>query len=372
MGNLKRKQIKFVNLVGSFTLRARLTTVFNHVLSSGNFILGKELDEFEKHFASYLGVKYCIGVGNGLEALQISLMSLGIGRNDEVITTPISAVATTLAILAVGAKPIFVDTTPFGLINPDLIPASITNKTKAIMPVHLYGHAVQIEKIKQICQKHKLFLIEDAAQAHGSTVKGKRLGSFGTLGCFSFYPTKNLGALGDGGAVVTDDIRLAKICRQIRDYGQTSKYHHVRSGLNSRLDELQAALLKVKLSILDSDNLKRRRLVQRYINNLSHIPAIEIVQPEQDTESNFHLFVIKTRQRDRLMRYLKRFGIETLIHFPVVIPDQPFLKKDYDSISLPIARFFVKTCLSLPCYPKMTTGEVDYICKCIMEFYINN
>lgn len=372
MGNLKKKQIKFVDLVSSLILRKKLAAAFSRVLSSGNFILGKQLAEFEKQFASYLGVNYCIGVGNGLEALQISLMSLGIGRNDEVITTPISAVATTLAILAVGAKPIFVDTTSFGLINPDLIPASITKKTKAIMPVHLYGHPVQIEKIKQICQQHKLFLIEDAAQAHGSTVKGKKLGSFGTLGCFSFYPTKNLGALGDGGAVVTNDVRLAKICRQIRDYGQTSKYHHVRFGLNSRLDELQAALLKVKLSVLDSDNLKRQRLVQRYIRNLSHIPELEIVQPEQNTESNFHLFVIKTRQRDKLTRYLKRFGIETLIHFPTVIPDQPFLKRDYGSVSLPIARSFVRTCLSLPCYPQMTIGEVNDICRCIMEFYINN
>lgn len=371
MKSLKKKQLKFIDLVDK-SQTSKLKAAFEHVLSSGKFILGKEVDSFEKDFAKYLGVKYCVGVGNGLEAIQISLMALGIGDGDEVITTPISAVATTLAIIACAAKPIFVDTKDDGLLNPDLILKAITKKTTAILPVYLYGNPVDLDKIQTICKKYNLYLIEDTAQAHGSAFKGKELGTFGKLGCFSFYPTKNLGGLGDGGAIVTNDKHLAQICREIRDYGQKEKNVHIRYGLNSRLDELQAALLRVKLTNLDEDNRKRVKLAQRYIKNLSTLKEVEIVRSHPKAQSNFHLFVIRAKKRDSLKKYLENQGIQTLIHYPSIIPDQPFLKKKYGSLNLPLARNFVKSCISLPLYPKMTVGQIDYISSKIAEFFRNH
>lgn len=368
MNNSKDRSIKFLDLTKKVKERKIFKSTFDRVLSSGIFVLGKEVESFERKFAQYSGTQYCIGVGNGLEALQIALMALDIKTVNEVITTPISAVATTLAIMAVGAKPIFVDTLENGLINPDLIPQVITKNTKAVLPVHLYGNPVQLDKIAKICKQYKLALIEDAAQAHGSKFKNKSLGSFGSLGCFSFYPTKNLASLGDGGAIVTNNVSLAKICFEIRDYGQKNKYVHSRFGLNSRLDELQAAFLNVHLQQLDKDNHKRRQLAQRYIDHLSSIAGVEIVKPSAESQSNFHLFVIKMSKRDQLKKYLKRIGIQTLIHYPRIIPEQPFLKKEYGNLSLPVARTFVKTCLSLPCYPKMALQDVDFICSKIKQF----
>lgn len=364
---IKKTHLRFNNLNDQGD--SELKNAFEKVLSSGNFILNKEVKNFEKQFAGYNKSKYCIGVANGLEALQISLIATDIGNGDEIITTPISAVATSLAILAVGATPVFVDTKGDGLINPDLIQEAITKKTKAILPVHLYGNNSDIQQIKSICQINKLLLIEDAAQAHGSEYLGKKLGSFGNLGCFSFYPTKNLGALGDGGAIITNNSHLAKICYQIRDYGQSRKYQHSRFGLNSRLDELQAALLSVKLKHLNSDNNKRRRLAQKYIRNLSDIPFIKMVLPENIIDANFHLFVIKTKKRNGLINYLRRFGVPTAIHYPKIIPDQPFLKGRYDNVLLPNARKFVNEIISLPIYPNMPMEQVDFISNLIKDFY---
>ncbi|MBI2018636.1 DegT/DnrJ/EryC1/StrS family aminotransferase [Candidatus Daviesbacteria bacterium] len=364
-----KRQVKFNNLVPATKVTKELQNAFLKVLDSGNYILSKNVLEFEEKFAKYLGAKYCIGVGNGLEAIQISLMSLGIGKDDEVITTPISAVATTLAILAVGAIPVFVDTKDDGLINEGLIEKAITKATKAILPVHLYGNSVNLEKIQAICKQYNLYLVEDAAQAHGSSFTGKKLGTFGDLGCFSFYPTKNLGALGDGGAIVTNNKKNADVCREIRDYGQNKKYHHVRFALNSRLDEIQAALLYIKLKSLDSQNNQRRRLAIRYISHLSNIPSLKIVKADNLNNANFHLFVIRAKKRDKLMGYLKRSGVQTFIHFPKIIPDQPFLKPEYGNLSLPNARKFVKEILSLPLYPEMIIDEVDYTSKLIKNFY---
>lgn len=364
------RQIKFNYFTKEAKLQGReLSQAFQRVLYSGQYILGREVASFEDLFAGYLSIQYCIGVGNGLEALQIALLALGVGEGDEVITTPLSAVATTLAVLAVGARPVFMDTTDFGLIDAGLVQKAITPKTRAILPVHLYGQSVDLDKILHICKKHKLFLIEDACQAHGSEYNGKKLGTFGDLGCFSFYPTKNLGALGDGGAIVTGNGRLAKICREIRDYGQADKYHHVRFGLNSRLDEFQAALLKVRLKHLDRDNRKRLKLSQRYIGKLSGIDGIEIVKEKDVNGCNFHLFVIKTRKRDDLQRHLQLNGITTIVHYPTIIPDQPFLKKEYGTDNFIIARDFVKRILSLPCHPLMSDKDVDYVCSQIKFFF---
>lgn len=352
------------------THQREFNTAIKRVLKSGWFILGEEVEKFENEFANYLGGKYCIGVGNGLGALQISLMSLGIGKGDEVITTPISAVATTLAILAVEGTPVFVDTNHQGLIDVDLIPEAITNKTKAILPVHLYGQSVDLNKIKNICKQYKLFLIEDACQAHGSTYHDKKLGTFGNLGCFSFYPTKNLGAFGDGGAIVTDNAKLAKICREIRDYGQISKYEHGRYGLNSRLDEIQAAILRVKLKYLDKNNKIRRILAETYIKNLSNIPEIKIINSELTADNNYYLFVLKSKRRDALQSFLKRNRIPSLIHYPITIPNQPFLKGIISNQNFKNAEEFANQVLSLPCHPQMTMTQATIISQKIKEFFI--
>jgi dTDP-4-amino-4,6-dideoxygalactose transaminase len=343
--------------------RKQIDQAIKRVLNSGWFILGQEVKQFEREFAKYIGVKYCIGVGNGLEALQISLMSLGIGEGDEVITTPISAVATTLAILAVRATPVFVDTNENGLINPALIEKALTKKTKAILPVHLYGQSAELEKIQLICKKNGLFLIEDACQAHGSTIKGKKLGSFGVINAFSFYPTKNLGALGDGGAIVTNNAKLAKICQEIRDYGQVKKYQHQRYGLNSRLDELQAAVLRVKLQSLDKENRLRQKIAYKYVNHIRNILGVRPVIPQNIEEWNVHILAVKSSRRKELLLTLNKNGVQPLIHYPKTIPDQPFLVKEFSKLDIPVARKFVQQVFSLPVNPKMSDKEIAKVLK---------
>lgn len=360
--------VKFNDFIAETNFRGeKFNKAIDLVVKSGRYILGKEVENFEKQFADYLSVKYCIGVANGLEAIQISLMALGIGEKDEVITTPLSAVATTLAILAVKAKPVFVDTREDGLINPDLLIKKIGKNTKAILPVHLYGQPVDLERIEWICRKYHLCLVEDACQAHGSTYNNRKLGTFGKLGCFSFYPTKNLGALGDGGAIVTNNTRLAAFCREIRDYGQSKKYLHRVYGLNSRLDEIQAAILSVKLPYLDRDNRKRKKFAERYIKKLSPL-KLDIVTKNENGGSNFHLFVIRTKKRRELASFLSQKQIPTLIHFPRIIPEQPFLASKFKNQNLTVARTLADQVLSLPCHPYMKNEEVDFVCQKISDF----
>lgn len=362
--------IKYLDFVKEYKKRKRrYLGSFDRVFSKGVYVLGDEVHGFEREFAKYCNVKYCIGVANGLEALQISLMTLGVGKGDEVITTPLSAVATTLSILAVGATPVFVDIKNNGQLNEDLIEEKITKKTKAIIPVHLYGQPSEIKKIQKICKKNKLFLIEDACQAHGTKYDGKLVGTYGDVSCYSFYPTKNLGAIGDGGAITTNNEKLAKLAYQLRDYGQQSKYVHATYGLNSRLDELQAAILREKLKFLNKDNLKRLKIAKRYIQKLRKTDNFEIILPKIIEDSNFHLFVIKSQKRDELKDYLLKKGIPSLIHYPISIPDQPLFGTRYKDDRLPVVRSFVKEILSLPCYPFMNLKEVDYICDVVNDFF---
>lgn len=347
---------------------AEYRSAIEKTLLSGWYILGNEVKSFEEEFARYVGVKYCIGVANGLEALQISLMAYNIGRGDEVITTPLSAAATTLAILAVGTKPVFIDIDKNGQINVDLIPEKINAKTKAIMPVDLYGMCCDFENLRKICNDHGLYLIEDAAQGTGSVYKGKKLGSFGDVGCFSFYPTKNLGAFGDGGAIVTNNAKIARLAYQVRDYGQKSKYVHSLYGLNSRLDEIQASILKVKLKFLDSDNRKRSALARRFMTLLKDINDIGVLDYEKMDVANFHLFVIKTKERNKLKQWLEKEGIQTAIHYPLLIPDQKFIKSLIKKNNhFDIAHEFIQEILTLPCHPGMSNEDVDFICKKIKE-----
>lgn len=366
----KVKEIKFLNFPAEYKLRKKeYLKAFNSVMKSGDYILAEEVKNFENNLAKYLGAKYCVGVANGLEAIQIALMAKDIKRGDEVITTPISAVATTLSILAVGATPVFCDVNYNGQIDITKIEKLINNRTKIILPVDLYGQPCNLLEIINICKKHKLICIEDACQAHGSTLRGKKLGTFGDIGVFSFYPTKNLGAIGDGGALVTNNRNLSTTFREIRDYGQKSKYIHSRFGLNSRLDELQAALLEIKLKYLDHDNTIRRKIAAKYVSNLKKIDEITMILPNNINDSNFHLFIIRTNKRDKLQKYLKLNGIPSLIHYPLAIPDQPLFGNKYKQLDLSEARKFVDETLSLPCNPFLKMSEVDYISDKIKHFF---
>ena len=349
-------------------LRSEYQAAIDRVLDSGWFILGKEVQAFESEFATYLGVKHAVGVGNGLEALQIALMSLGIKSGDEVITTPLSAVATTLAILAVGATPVFVDLREDGQLDEQLVEKAITERTRVILPVHLYGNSCAIMELAALAKKHNLILVEDAAQAHGSKYGNHKLGTIGKIGCFSFYPTKNVGAFGDGGALVTDDDDLAAQFRQLRDYGQESKYKHVRYGMNSRLDELHAAILRVKLTHLDAQNASRIHNAAIYHQIFSGA-GVEALAPTPGTTPNYHQFVIKVKERDQLQAYLKEHGVPTLIHYPILIPRQPMFGNQFTSLSLPIADRFVTEELSLPCGPYLTEAQVKEIAQLIVGYY---
>lgn len=343
-------------------------SAIDRTLQSGWYILGEEVESFEREFAKYIGAKHCIGVANGLEALQISLMAHNISRGDEVITSPLSAMATTLAILAVGAKPVFVDTDENGQINVDLIQEKINKKTKAILPVDLYGMSCDLINLRKICKDNRLYLIEDAAQAHGSVFKGNKLGNFGDAGCFSFYPTKNLGAFGDAGAIVTNNSRIARLACQIRDYGQKRKYVHWKYGLNSRLDEIQASILRVKLKYLDKDNQKRSFLAERYMRLLDDVDEVEYLNYNRMDKANYHLFVIKSKNRDELKRMLGKKGVQTAVHYPTLIPEQeimkPLIRKNEHFAT---AHKFVKEILTLPCHPYMTGKDVDFVCESIKE-----
>lgn len=340
----------------------------SRVFESGRFILGPEVETFEKSFAAYIGAEHTVGVANGLEALQIALLATGIRNGDEVITTPLSAVATTLAIQAVGAEPVFVDIDDFYHIDANKIEAGITKKTRAIIPVHLYGQSTNMEKIMKIAKKHELVVIEDCAQAHGAKFNGKIVGSFGTAGCFSFYPTKNLGAFGDAGAIVTNDPILADKCRMIRNYGQKNRYEHEIYGINSRLDEVQAAILSVLLPKLDQHNNRRREIAAIYKNELADIEGLELPNERQGASSVNHLFVVQTSKRDALQSHLKENGIDSLIHYPIPIHKQECFK-EFNKVNLPVVEKKVGQILSLPVHPFLTDQEVLFVCQIVKSFF---
>lgn len=337
-------------------------------LESGWYILGEEGKKFEEEFAKYIGTKYCIGVGNGLEALQISLMALNIGAGDEVITVSNSAVATTLAITNTGATPVFVDIDEFYHLDISKIEAKITSKTKAIIPVHLFGQPVAIKELLALAKKYNLHIIEDACQAHGASFKSKLVGSFGTFGCFSFYPTKNLGAYGDGGAITTNSEELYKKCCSLRNYGQTNRYEHDIIGLNSRLDEMQATILRVKLKKLNSMLKKRNIIANTYLKNLAKVSQITLPQTRKDATHAYHLFVIQAEKRDALLEFLKSHGVQALIHYPIPIHKQKCYQ-EFNSIKLERTEDMAKKILSLPVHPFMSKVETSEVCNLIKRFY---
>lgn len=337
-------------------------------LASGWYILGKEVESFEKEFAKYIGTKYCIGVANGLEALQISLMALGIGKGDEVMTVANTAVATVLAISNTGATPVFVDVDQYFHMDIKDAETKVTKKTKAIVPVHLFGQMVDVDGLKTFAKKHDLFVVEDACQAHGAKFKSKVAGSIGDLGCFSFYPTKNLGAYGDGGAITTNSKKLYEKCMLLRNYGQKNRYVHVEKGLNSRLDELQAAILREKLKHLETSVGLRQEIAKTYYEQLQGVKGILLPKIREGSTHSFHLFVIRTNKRDKLMNYLKNKGIQTIIHYPTPVHKQECYR-EYKDVSLPVTEACAREILSLPINPFMTKKEVSKVCAEIKDFF---
>ena len=350
-------------------INKELKEVTDRVIDSNWYILGKEVENFEREFANYLGVKYCIGVGNGLEALHIILRAYSIGEGDEVIIPSNTYVATALAVSYAGATLIMVepDERTYN-INPDLIEEKITKKTKAIMPVHLYGQACDIDPINEIAKKYNLKVIEDAAQAHGAKYKGRKCGALGDVAGFSFYPTKNLGALGDAGAITINDKELAEKVRALRNYGSEKHYYNKYMGFNSRLDEMQAAILRVKLRHLGEFNEERKMIAQLYLKGLQNTNLVLPYVPEW-AEPVWHQFVIRSKKRDELQEYLKSKGIGTLIHYPLPIHLQEAYKGlGYKKGAFPIAEKMANEVLSLPIWVGLSEEFIKCIIKLIIKF----
>jgi dTDP-4-amino-4,6-dideoxygalactose transaminase len=350
--------------------KGEINSAVMRVLDRGQYILGEEVKALESEFAAYIGVAHGVGVGSGTEGLHLALRTCGIGVGDEVITVSHTAVATVAAIEQAGAIPVMVDIEPdFFTIDSRKIAAIITSKTKAIIPVHLYGQPADLDPILEIARTYELRVIEDCSQAHGAMYKGKRVGSYGDLACFSFYPTKNLGAFGEGGIVVTDQAEFAGRLRMLREYGWAERYVSHFPGVNSRLDEVQAAILRVKLQYLDQDNAARARIASMY--NASLI-SCDMVLPtcRQETIHVYHLYVVRTQRRDALKRYLMDKGIAALVHYPVPVHLQPAYQGRLSNVDqLLETKQAAEEVLSLPIYPELNRADLDAVINAIRTFF---
>ena len=338
------------------------------VLRSGWYVLGNEVKSFENEFANYVGSKHCVGLASGLDALWIAFRILGIGKGDEVIVQGNTYIASVMGITMNGATPVFVEPDEYFNIDASKIEEKITDKTKAILVVHLYGQASNMRPIVDICKKHNLRLIEDCAQAHGAKFNGQQIGTFGDIGCFSFYPSKNLGAFGDAGAITTNDDRIAEDVRVFRNYGSEKRYYNKVVGANSRLDEIQAGLLRVRLGHLDELAEEKKKICERYLNEL-HNEKIELPKIREGATHIWHQFVIKSDYRDELIKYLDDKEIGTIIHYPI----PPHLSEAYQFLgmkegTLPITENYAKSVLSIPLYNGMTKEEQDYVIEVINKF----
>jgi dTDP-3-amino-3,4,6-trideoxy-alpha-D-glucose transaminase len=349
--------VPFVDLdAATAELQPTLSTAIERVLRSGRYLLGEELERFELEFAAYCGVRYAVGVGSGLAAIELALRAAGIGPGDEVLVPAYTWIATWTAVSACGATPVGVDVLPGTYnIDPGAAAAAVGERTAAIVPVHLRGEPAAIDAIAALAERHGLFLLEDAAQAHGARRGGRRVGGLGAAGAFSFYPAKNLGALSDGGAITTDDAALAERLKRLRNYGMRNRYEIVESGVNSRLDEIQAAILGVKLRSLDEWNERRRRLAADYREALAGKADLSLPDVGPATEPVWHLFVVNHPARDELAATLAASGIETLVHYPLLPHRAPPYRDDpaVPSESFPVADRLAATTLSLPMYPQM-------------------
>ena len=363
--------IPFVELKSQFrVIETELRMAIDEVLESSWFIMGRQLEGFEMEFADYLGTRYAVGVGSGTEAIHLALRALGVQQGDEVITAPNTCVPTLCGISATGATARLADADSKTLtLDPDCLEAAVTERTKAVVPVHLYGHPCDMDPIVEVARRHGISVVEDCAQAHGAGYRGKRCGTLGDAAAFSFYPSKNLGAYGDGGAVVTDDEGLAQEVRMLRNYGEERRYHHATKGFNSRLDEIQAAILRVKLKHLDAWNYARRECAKAYDERLAGLP-VTLPQEADWARHNYHLYVVRSPERDALMAHLKERGIGCLIHYPIPI----HLQGAYEDLGLgrgafPVAEKACDEVLSLPMYPELRIEDINEVAEAMAGFY---
>ena len=368
----KNMNIPFVDLKAQYLIiKNEIDSAIKNVIEETSFIKGKYVEEFENAYKSKYGVKNCIGVANGTDAIFVILKMLGIGPGDEVITVANSWISTSETITQTGAKPVFVDIEPdYYTIDTNKIEEKITSVTRAVLPVHLYGQPANIKVLKKICEKYKLFLIEDCAQAHFAKFEGQKVGTFGSAASFSFYPGKNIGAYGDAGAIITDDDELAKKMRMFANHGALKKHEHFIEGINSRLDGLQAAILTVKLKYIDEWNIKRREIASIYNHLLSNVAEIEVPETRVNSEHIFHVYVIRTRKRNELKHFLKENGINTAIHYPTALPNLPaYSYLQHKKEDFPLASKYQDEILSLPMFPELNEKQIKYIVDKIKEYF---
>lgn len=351
-------------------LRQAMLAAAGRVLDSGWYVLGKEVDAFEQQWATACGIAHAVGVGNGMDAIEIALRALGIGSGDEVITTPMTAFATVLAILRAGATPVLADIeADTALLSPASVEHCLSNNTKAVLLVHLYGQVRQMNLWTDYCARQGIHLLEDCAQAHHAAWDGQCAGSFGRAGAYSFYPTKNLGAAGDAGMLVTNDNNLAERARRLRNYGQSDRYHHAELGMNSRLDEIHAAMLAERMRWLGSFTSRRRAIANAYFDGIRNPLVRLLAKPEEESAHVYHLFVVACPERDALQVYLREQGIQTLVHYPVPVHEQaPCRDIARDPQGLACCEQHAATCLSLPCHPQMSDTEVGQVIAAVNAF----
>lgn len=361
--------IPLVDLKAQYlSIKHEIDAAVAEVISSCSFVGGPSVKEFEREFAAFCEVKHAVGVGNGTEALQLALFACGVGKGAEVITVSFTFTATAEAILNMGASPVFVDIDETYTLDIDQVRDRITSRTKAIIPVHLYGQPANMGPLMSLAEENGLVVIEDAAQAHGARYDGRRVGSLGHSACFSFYPGKNLGAYGDGGAIVTNDAALAQKLNMLHDHGRTEKYVHKQIGFNSRLDTLQAAVLRVKLCHLDKWNDCRQKNAALYSQLLADLPEIVTPYVAPDVEHVYHLYVIRVPDRDKIQNALNKAGINTGIHYPIPLHEQPaYASLGYKPNDLPLTHAFAPRILSLPMYPELKEEHIHYIVNTIRE-----
>lgn len=365
-----KMSIPFVDLRTQYqSIKSEVDEAVLAVFGRGDFILGQDVRLLEEEFATFCGVKHAIGVDSGLSAIDVALRAFNIGEGDEVITVANTYIATTLGVSATGATPVLVECDPATYnIDPSKIEAAITDKTRAIVPVHLYGQTVDMDPILEIAKKHDLYVLEDAAQAHGAHYKGQRAGSMGDAAMFSFYPGKNLGAYGDGGMVVTNNDEAAETMRMFRNYGQSQKYHHEIKGYNRRLDTVQAAVLRIKLRYIDDWNAARNRHAAYYTEKLAETGFVLPVVAEH-SESIWHLFVIRTNKREQLMAYLNERGISSGIHYPIPIHMQnAYSEMNHLKGQFPLTEQYASEIVSLPMFPELTIEQLDYVIDALKVF----